>query len=45
MELALRDYCKVYSECLAAAEGSREVREFKDFYSSIAGRGTLVTAI
>ncbi|KAJ8273016.1 hypothetical protein GJAV_G00096390 [Gymnothorax javanicus] len=36
MELALRDFFKVYDECLAAAEGSREIRDFKDFYPSIA---------
>lgn len=37
MELALRDYFKVYDECLAASEGPRSVSDFKDFYPSIAG--------
>lgn len=37
MELALRDFFKVYDECLAASEGPRHVKEFKDFYASIAG--------
>lgn len=37
MELALRDFFKVYDECIAASEGTREIREFKDFYPSIAG--------
>uniref|UniRef100_A0A087XUI3 Cartilage associated protein n=1 Tax=Poecilia formosa TaxID=48698 RepID=A0A087XUI3_POEFO len=36
MELALRDFFKVYDECLAASEGPRHVKEFKDFYASIA---------
>lgn len=36
MELALRDYFKVYDECLAASEGPRDVKDFKDFYPSIA---------
>ncbi|KAJ8268141.1 hypothetical protein COCON_G00133130 [Conger conger] len=36
MELALRDFFKVYDECLAAAEGSREIRDFRDLYPSIA---------
>ncbi|XP_076157543.1 cartilage-associated protein [Alosa pseudoharengus] len=36
MELALRDYVKVYDECLAASEGSREIKDFKDFFPSIA---------
>ncbi|XP_035286117.1 cartilage-associated protein [Anguilla rostrata] len=36
MELALRDFFKVYDECLAAAEGSREIRDFQDFYPSVA---------
>uniref|UniRef100_A0A3Q0SW70 Cartilage associated protein n=1 Tax=Amphilophus citrinellus TaxID=61819 RepID=A0A3Q0SW70_AMPCI len=36
MELALRDFFKVYDECLAASEGPRDVRDFKDFYPSIA---------
>lgn len=38
MELALRDFFKVYDECLAASEGPRDVKEFKDFYPSIAGQ-------
>ena len=37
MELALRDFFKVFDECLAASEGSREIKDFKDFYPSIAG--------
>ncbi|XP_075872303.1 cartilage-associated protein [Nelusetta ayraudi] len=36
MELALRDFLKVYDECLAASEGPRDVKDFKDFYPSIA---------
>ncbi|XP_066531442.1 cartilage-associated protein [Hoplias malabaricus] len=36
MELALRDFFKVYDECIAASEGSREIKDFKDFYPSIA---------
>uniref|UniRef100_A0A8C9V1C9 Cartilage associated protein n=2 Tax=Scleropages formosus TaxID=113540 RepID=A0A8C9V1C9_SCLFO len=36
MELALQDYLKTYDECVAVAEGSREIRDFKDFYPSIA---------
>ncbi|KAL4629387.1 cartilage-associated protein [Arapaima gigas] len=36
MELALRDFLKVYEECVVAAEGSRDVRDFKDLYPSIA---------
>ncbi|XP_071401790.1 cartilage-associated protein isoform X3 [Centroberyx affinis] len=36
MELALRDFFKVYDECLAASEGAREIKDFKDFYPSIA---------
>lgn len=42
MELALRDFFKVYDECLAASEGPRHVKEFKDFYASIAGWFILV---
>ena len=38
MELALRDFFKVYDECLAASEGPRDVKDFKDFYPSIAGQ-------
>lgn len=37
MELALQDFFKVYDECIAASEGSREIKDFKDFYPSIAG--------
>lgn len=37
MELALRDFIKVYDECLAASEGAREIKDFKDFFPSIAG--------
>lgn len=40
MELALRDFMKVYDECLAACEGPRDVKDFKDFYPSIAGQLT-----
>lgn len=40
MELALRDFLKVYDECLAASEGPRDVKDFKDFYPSIAGELT-----
>ncbi|XP_016352372.1 cartilage-associated protein-like [Sinocyclocheilus anshuiensis] len=36
MELALRDVFKVYDECIAASEGSRQIKDFKDFYPSIA---------
>uniref|UniRef100_A0A3Q3GS95 Cartilage associated protein n=1 Tax=Labrus bergylta TaxID=56723 RepID=A0A3Q3GS95_9LABR len=36
MELALRDFFKVYDECLAASEGPRDIKDFKDFYPSIA---------
>lgn len=42
MELALRDFFKVYDECLAASEGSREIKDFKDFYPSIADHYTEV---
>ncbi|KAI4871810.1 hypothetical protein NFI96_002128 [Prochilodus magdalenae] len=42
MELALRDFFKVYDECIAASEGSREIRDFKDFYPSIADHYTEV---
>lgn len=38
MELSLRDFFKVYDECLAASEGPRDVKDFKDFYPSIAGQ-------
>lgn len=40
MELALRDFLKVYDECLAASEGPRDVKDFKDFYPAIAGQFT-----
>ncbi|KAM4031578.1 cartilage-associated protein [Anomaloglossus baeobatrachus] len=36
MEMALPDFFKTYQECIAACEGSREIREFKDFYQSVA---------
>ncbi|XP_004635335.1 cartilage-associated protein [Octodon degus] len=36
MELALPDFFKAFYECLAACEGSREIKDFKDFYLSIA---------
>ncbi|KAM9384067.1 cartilage-associated protein [Pholidichthys leucotaenia] len=36
MELAVRDFFKVYDECLAASEGPRDIKDFKDFYPSIA---------
>uniref|UniRef100_A0AAR2LW86 Leprecan-like alpha-helical domain-containing protein n=1 Tax=Pygocentrus nattereri TaxID=42514 RepID=A0AAR2LW86_PYGNA len=42
MELALRDFLKVYDECIAASEGPREIRDFKDFYPSIADHYTEV---
>ncbi|XP_057684166.1 cartilage-associated protein [Corythoichthys intestinalis] len=42
MELALRDFFKVYDECLAASEGPRDVKEFKDFYANIADHYTEV---
>ncbi|KAM6958649.1 cartilage-associated protein [Aplochiton taeniatus] len=42
MELALRDFFKVYDECLAASEGPREIKDFKDFYPSIADHYTEV---
>lgn len=37
MELALPDFFKTYDDCTAACEGSREIKDFKDFYLSIAG--------
>lgn len=37
MELALQDFFKAYDECIAASESSREIKDFKDFYPSIAG--------
>ncbi|XP_073435859.1 cartilage-associated protein [Dendrobates tinctorius] len=36
MEMALPDFFKAYQECIAACEGSREIKEFKDFYQSVA---------
>ncbi|XP_077447465.1 cartilage-associated protein [Stigmatopora argus] len=42
MELALRDFFKVYDECLAASEGPRDITEFKDFYANIADHYTEV---
>uniref|UniRef100_W5M440 Cartilage associated protein n=2 Tax=Lepisosteus oculatus TaxID=7918 RepID=W5M440_LEPOC len=42
MELALTNFFKTYDECLAACEGSREIRDFKDFYPSIADHYTEV---
>nr|XP_006003630.1 PREDICTED: cartilage-associated protein isoform X1 [Latimeria chalumnae] len=38
MELALPDFFKSYDECVAACEGSQEIKNFKDFYPSIADR-------
>ncbi|XP_077405252.1 cartilage-associated protein [Vanacampus margaritifer] len=42
MELALRDFFKVYDECLAACEGPRDIKDFKDFYPNIADHYTEV---
>lgn len=36
MELALPDFFRAFYECLASCEGSREIKDFKDFYLSIA---------
>ncbi|XP_072259377.1 cartilage-associated protein [Pyxicephalus adspersus] len=36
MELALPDFFKAFQECTAACEGSREIKDFKDFYPSVA---------
>uniref|UniRef100_A0A8C5WEJ0 Cartilage associated protein n=1 Tax=Leptobrachium leishanense TaxID=445787 RepID=A0A8C5WEJ0_9ANUR len=36
MEMALPDFFKTFEECIAACEGSREIKEFKDFYPNIA---------
>ncbi|XP_053323140.1 cartilage-associated protein [Spea bombifrons] len=36
MELALPDFFKAFEECIAACEGSREIKDFKDFYPNIA---------
>ncbi|NWU98624.1 CRTAP protein, partial [Upupa epops] len=36
MELALPDFFKAYDDCTATCEGSREIKDFKDFYLSIA---------
>lgn len=37
MELALPDFYKAYEDCIAACEGAREIKDFKEFYLSIAG--------
>ncbi|KAM9494313.1 cartilage-associated protein [Clarias gariepinus] len=42
MELALQDFLKAYDECIAASEGPREIKDFKDFYPSIADHYTEV---
>ncbi|XP_040186821.1 cartilage-associated protein [Rana temporaria] len=36
MELALPDFYKAFQECTAFCEGSREIKDFKDFYPSVA---------
>ncbi|XP_019393199.1 PREDICTED: cartilage-associated protein [Crocodylus porosus] len=36
MELALPDFFKAYDDCIATCEGSREIKDFKEFYLSIA---------
>ncbi|KAM3922019.1 cartilage-associated protein [Leptodactylus fuscus] len=36
MELALPDFFKAFQECISVCEGSREVKDFKDFYQSVA---------
>ncbi|XP_025890784.1 cartilage-associated protein [Nothoprocta perdicaria] len=36
MELALPEFFKAYDDCTAACEGSREIKDFKEFYLSIA---------
>ncbi|XP_040293139.1 cartilage-associated protein [Bufo bufo] len=36
MELALPDFFKTFQECIAACEGSREIKNFNDFYQSVA---------
>ncbi|XP_075071507.1 cartilage-associated protein [Mixophyes fleayi] len=36
MEMALPDFFKAFQECIAACEGSREIKDFKDFYPSVA---------
>lgn len=36
MEMALPDFFKTFQECIAACEGSREIKHFKDFYQSVA---------
>ncbi|KAJ7322613.1 hypothetical protein JRQ81_018900 [Phrynocephalus forsythii] len=36
MELALPDFYKAYEDCIAACEGPREIKDFKEFYLSIA---------
>ncbi|KAH0627219.1 hypothetical protein JD844_002708 [Phrynosoma platyrhinos] len=42
MELALPDFYKAYDNCIAACEGPREIRDFKEFYLSIADHYTEV---
>ncbi|KAM5135344.1 cartilage-associated protein [Mantella aurantiaca] len=36
MEIALPDFFKAFQECTAACEGAREIKDFKDFYPSVA---------
>nr|XP_060637730.1 cartilage-associated protein [Anolis sagrei ordinatus] len=42
MELALPDFYKAYYDCIAACEGPREIKDFKEFYLSIADHYTEV---
>ncbi|XP_042329169.1 cartilage-associated protein [Sceloporus undulatus] len=42
MELALPDFYKAYDDCIAACEGPREIKDFKEFYLSIADHYTEV---
>ncbi|KYO43295.1 cartilage-associated protein [Alligator mississippiensis] len=42
MELALPDFFKAYDDCIATCEGSREIKDFKEFYLSIADHYTEV---
>ncbi|CAI9599126.1 unnamed protein product [Staurois parvus] len=42
MELALPDFYKAFQECTASCEGSREIKDFKDFYPSVADHYTEV---
>ncbi|XP_063308077.1 cartilage-associated protein [Pelobates fuscus] len=42
MELALPDFFKTFEECIAACEGSREIKDFKDFYPNVADHYTEV---